>query len=322
MGASRRALLLLGLPLLGSASPAIAQEGGGHFVVPPPWSEIGGAEEAGDCKWPEEEWSPARHACVESSNCGAGLELRNGVCVPAGACPPGEAMGPNTAGRCCFPGQSWSDEHGCVGVPTCDEGFARDGEVCVPRLEPPAPAKLLPDGTVPITFVAKADDRYRIAIAGKSCVTPCLMFLPPGPARLEVGGDGAFTRDVVIPSRASLMRVQHSANRIIAAGAVLLALGGAVLVANSLVPNLVDPHSGPTIGAVTTAGWVAGPILFVAGDAALIAGVSHAFGSNRFVRWRGPEISERARAEPPLRLVGLGVAPSPSGAAAGATFTF
>jgi hypothetical protein len=59
-------------------------------------------------------------------------------------CAEGRVVGPATVGRCCWPGQHWSEPYGrCEGPPQCPPGFAGDGDQCVraaPRLPPPPPA--------------------------------------------------------------------------------------------------------------------------------------------------------------------------------------
>lgn len=54
--------------------------------------------------------------------------------LPARAqeCAEGRVSSPETAGRCCWPGQSWSEEHGrCSGPPSCPEGLTAEGDRCV-----------------------------------------------------------------------------------------------------------------------------------------------------------------------------------------------
>jgi hypothetical protein len=47
-------------------------------------------------------------------------------------CADGRVNTPETAGRCCWPGQSWSDQLGrCSGPPTCPAGRSASGDDCV-----------------------------------------------------------------------------------------------------------------------------------------------------------------------------------------------
>lgn len=60
----------------------------------------------------------------------------------AQACTGGREAGPETLGRCCWPGQSFSEEHGrCFGPPRCPAGLAAEGDACVSvgGWAPPAP---------------------------------------------------------------------------------------------------------------------------------------------------------------------------------------
>ena len=48
------------------------------------------------------------------------------------ACPPGQSVGPDTQGHCCFPAQAWSNARNqCVGIPACSAGMRAEGEACV-----------------------------------------------------------------------------------------------------------------------------------------------------------------------------------------------
>ncbi len=52
-------------------------------------------------------------------------------------CSGGRVVGPETAGRCCWPGQSWSEEDArCTGAPRCPAGLAGSGDTCVPSAAP------------------------------------------------------------------------------------------------------------------------------------------------------------------------------------------
>lgn len=52
------------------------------------------------------------------------------------ACTEGRVINEGTAGRCCWPGQTWNEEHGrCAGAPTCPEELVAHGDSCVGRVE-------------------------------------------------------------------------------------------------------------------------------------------------------------------------------------------
>jgi hypothetical protein len=56
----------------------------------------------------------------------------------AQTCAPGRIASEESAGRCCWPGQTWSAEHArCEGVPTCPAGYGGEGETCVALAAPP-----------------------------------------------------------------------------------------------------------------------------------------------------------------------------------------
>lgn len=47
------------------------------------------------------------------------------------SCAEGKLKGPDTAGRCCWPGQAWSSSRqACVGIPQCPAGLTAQGEDC------------------------------------------------------------------------------------------------------------------------------------------------------------------------------------------------
>jgi hypothetical protein len=60
-----------------------------------------------------------------------GLVVALTLAQPRAACAPGQAIGPDTAGHCCWRNQAWSKSQSrCVGVPTCPEGQVVLGESC------------------------------------------------------------------------------------------------------------------------------------------------------------------------------------------------
>ena len=77
---------------------------------------------------------------------GCALLIAAATAAPVAAqCAPGRTRGPETAGRCCWPGQRWSDERRrCEGPPSCPPGRAAHGDACVfveeaPRTAHPGP---------------------------------------------------------------------------------------------------------------------------------------------------------------------------------------
>jgi hypothetical protein len=72
----------------------------------------------------------------------------------AQVCADGHVVTPETAGRCCWPGQVWSSElNRCDGAPVCPEGWAGDGGGCVrlAPVTPPSTALITPIVPTPIT---------------------------------------------------------------------------------------------------------------------------------------------------------------------------
>lgn len=69
-------------------------------------------------------------------------------------CAPGRVANEATGGRCCWPGQSWSNEQSrCEGPPTCPAGMWGEGADCVaatpPHAEIPSPPAAQPAPAAP-----------------------------------------------------------------------------------------------------------------------------------------------------------------------------
>lgn len=64
-------------------------------------------------------------------------------------CHEGRVSSEDTDGRCCWPGQRWSDERArCVGPPRCPSGLVSEGDTCVRSMAPaPPPAVASPPPT-------------------------------------------------------------------------------------------------------------------------------------------------------------------------------
>lgn len=64
--------------------------------------------------------------------CFFALSLVGSVAAAQTTCVGGREISPRTAGRCCWPGQSWSRRDGrCAGPPRCPRGMASEGDSCV-----------------------------------------------------------------------------------------------------------------------------------------------------------------------------------------------
>lgn len=102
---------------------------------------------------------------------GAASLLILGATVDVAAqCAPGRAITDATAGRCCWPGQTWDDERArCDGPPACPSGWGAAGDECV-RIEAPAasparatasPAAGPPAASIPLAPSKGGYMRYR-----------------------------------------------------------------------------------------------------------------------------------------------------------------
>lgn len=75
------------------------------------------------------------------------------------ACGEGRVRSADTAGRCCWPGQSWaSDLRRCEGPPTCPVGLVAEGDSCVPSRTGPVvgPTVTPQDAIAPAPMAAPA----------------------------------------------------------------------------------------------------------------------------------------------------------------------
>lgn len=62
----------------------------------------------------------------------AAVGLLSPATAGAQECAGGRVASSATRGRCCWPGQTWSDEHArCAGPPRCPDGMAAEGDACV-----------------------------------------------------------------------------------------------------------------------------------------------------------------------------------------------
>ena len=224
-------------------------------------------ETEGHCCWPGQVWARSRSVCVGIPECPSGLVVDGESCAPPPRCPPAQRVTDDTVGHCCFPGQAWSRRRAaCVGIPQCERGLVAVGERCeaapAPTAAAPTPREREPahEGLVPVLFEANIDRyQYRVSVGPKSCETPCKLYLRPGRATLSVDGDGSFSKDLLIPTQASRMRLQHAATGEVIAGGTLLALSTAMMLTNAGVGSL-------NLGAVIAFGWALGPITACRGN--------------------------------------------------------
>ncbi len=110
------------------------------------------------CCWVGQAWSKSRNQCIGTPDkCPAGttVDAVSEQCIEKGAsavvqtearavprppvrpppqnertCAPGQAIGPDSDGHCCWPGQAWTDR--CIGKPTaCPDGWSARRDECV-----------------------------------------------------------------------------------------------------------------------------------------------------------------------------------------------
>ncbi len=319
----------------------------------PPGQSVG-PDTAGQCCWPGQVWSASRSVCVGVPQCPSGWQADGERCVAAG-CPAGQASGPDTAGHCCWPGQVWSASRNvCVGIPQCGPGFTVSGESCVaapatggappPTATPPAPvaapvapAPVVPSvapppmpplGTVPVTFVAKAEalgHLYRVTVGPASCTTPCTLNVPPGNVHLVVESQrvaaGRFQTDVQVPPTPSLVRMHYTGINGYIMGGVAIGLGVPATIACAW---LLTQYDGRIINnAVNNDYLLFGAIGVALGSALVITGAIEIALANRHtvdVQMTGPPMHAKA---PRPRLT-FGAAPTArgTGGAASLAVTF
>lgn len=104
---------------------------------PCPAGKERGPDTAGQCCWPGQTWLASGRRCSgKPTSCPEDHELKGESCkqVP---CDHGKARSPDTDGRCCWKGQSWSVEQGrCAGPPKSCPGFLiTTANACVEDLD-------------------------------------------------------------------------------------------------------------------------------------------------------------------------------------------
>jgi hypothetical protein len=93
---------------------------------------------------------------------------------------------------------------------------------------PGSPAEQPPPGAAglqSISFEAiHRDQTYNVIVGESSCRTPCTLRLPPGPVKLQVKGDGRFTRELVVPPHAATVKLNHLSLKKLITGASMVTL--------------------------------------------------------------------------------------------------
>jgi hypothetical protein len=165
-------------------------------------------------------------------------------------------------------------------------------------------------------------NQYTVTMAGKQCETPCKLWLPRGPGKLVVSGDGNYQLDLDILPRPGNIRLQHPWNRLLIAGVTMMALGSVMMLSNLGLPSVFnsDDGGGAGFGAIVAFGWVLGPITHLIGIGLMAGGLAQISGSNRVVFFGGE--ARNSTETPALQLVGLGLVPVNGGATGGVRFAF
>jgi len=215
-------------------------------------------------------------------------------------------------------------------------------------LPPPPPEARLPvvpiapTAQVTVRFVPKSDgDEYFVATVegAEPLKAPCDLRLSPGKLKLQVTGDASFSQRLVVPDAApSKATIEHRNKGLMVMGIVGVALTaiGVVMLetpVEALVSGFLQAEWNNTsfdANTVTRSDVVTG-ISFqnwmIASGVAVGVGVVCAavgfakMGHARVVLVPDDRVTESTDA-PKLELVGLGLAPTASGAVAGATFAF
>jgi hypothetical protein len=227
---------------------------------------------AGHCCWPGQAWSHTNDTCVGAPECPAGLQARGEECVAAAVapapnpCPPGQMINEDTAGHCCWPGQAWShSRNSCVGgAPAPAPSAAQPPQTAAPQSPPPtqspqapqspqAAAAPAPPGMVKVHVEPwRRTEQYSISVTPQqgppaSCVAPCVINLPPGPALANVIGPVNFQKQVLIPDAEARFRIKRQLPGLLPAGAFFWAMAGLSLVTGGVLCGL---------GACDPAGWI------------------------------------------------------------------
>ena len=209
---------------------------------------------------------------------------------------------------------------------------ARGQEVLLPPPPPPLPVETRPQApAAALGFLVRfepADPKAELTVTvdeGESCLAPCEQRVTPGSHAVTVAGSGSFTQEVVFRDGDTRVIVEGQDRHLRNRGIVGVSVGGGMLVVGLVylgvgLANGNYKDYGSDLPNVS----ILFPIAILAGGATLAGALGGTgfgrMGSNRITL--APEKTVRAEPAPVLRLVSVGFAPTKSGAAASATFTF
>lgn len=143
---------------------------------------------------------------------------------PGPRCQEGMAVTKKTAGRCCWPGQAWSEKSNrCDGPPSCPEGWVGSGSGCIKSGDVPALAPGIRPPTTPPSSAAPPQPAPRLATESQPAARPSAA---PAPVPAQAPKGGIMKR-----------------NKVLGAGIITFAVGyGIALLAGIIVPLAVPEN--------------------------------------------------------------------------------
>jgi hypothetical protein len=226
---------------------------------------------------------------------------------PASDAPPRCVPGAQTACAC---------GGGVEGFQQCAEDGNRFGACVCAAPQPFRPPSM---SAVPMSFLSyRGNDAYTVEVGGQRCETPCTLVLRPGPTSLHASGSGEVVSEFVVPHLPAQLRLAHDASTgYIRAGAVLVPTG--IVVASSMwaLGLACNGYDGGCYVANFTIWPILGVSMMTTGIVLLAVSGKHRApdGANR------PEIVDGS-AMPAIRMTGIGLAPTATGAAGGLQLEF
>ncbi len=203
---------------------------------------------------------------------------------------------------------------GIQGFQTCADDGARFAACVCAQPPPPRGASI-----APLTFLSyRGTDSYTVQVGPQRCVTPCTLLVPAGPGSLHATGSGDIDAQFVMPHLSSQLRLQHDASGAYVIPGAVLVPTGIVVAASMWTIALACNGDDETCVIANLSVWpVLGAAMMTTGIVLLAVSGKHRppGDANR------PEILDASK-EPPIRLTGIGLAPTSRGAVGGLGFAF
>jgi len=189
-------------------------------------------------------------------------------------------------------------------------------------LRPPPATLSIKSMGVNVRFEAKTKGSYRVSVGDTACRVPCDMYLPPGRYHVGVAGDASFGESVYFPAEPTVVIIEKHDASMATLGAVGLWVGIPMTIAGAIVAG-AGADQAANFDASSTAMYVGlGMLAFGVVFATVCAGVGYGTAGKDRLHLEGG-YAEDSRKGSPLKLVGLGVAPTTNGGATmGARFIF